>query len=321
MTLMKRVLRLLLAMPLTACGGGGGGGNNAALLEEEARGIPWELLSGKIVYARWENPTSPGNEHGRIFLIDVAARKIRLIYDVPIVNPAPSFESFGWVRDLAIHPDGTSVTFAARDPAHGTWWELHDLSLSDGTQRLLYPEANAHHLYPSWSRDGQLAYVSSADVRKTVDVDGTGRIEGSNDSRVAWTGSGTMFVSLVDPNSSQGNLYLADPTAQTRRPILVNSQPQWDAEIFDSPALSPDGRKLAYVRWGLGVQEDVWVADADGTNRVRLTTEGAWQPAWSADSREVLFTRLQSGIFLVDTATGTLTQVTQHQADYVAWAP
>ena len=298
-------------------------------LEEEARGIPWEILSGKIVYARWETP-APGTSwergfgRGRMFLIDVAARQVRLLRDEVVSGKPPHDTISGYVRDLAIRRDGTSITFALMDP-ETDHWELRDLSFADGTERVLYPDDHAHHLYPSWSKDGHLAYVVHG-VSWGMFVDGVFLLSGPDNSRLAWTASGAVIVSLENVHS-QGNLYLADPATHAITPVVVSSDPDWDAEIFSAPALSLDETKLAYVRWGRGIVENVWVADANGTHPVQLSFDYGQHPAWSADGKSVLFAHKSaspaygSNLYLADVATGALTQVTQHEADYVDWAP
>ncbi|HEU5108716.1 MAG TPA: hypothetical protein VFT95_09185 [Micromonosporaceae bacterium] len=50
------------------------------------------------------------------------------------------------------------------------------------------------------------------------------------------------------------------------------------------PRWSPDGRRLAFLRGGL-----LWVMNADGTAKRRVTTRPAAGPAWSPDGRWIAF--------------------------------
>jgi Tol biopolymer transport system component len=59
---------------------------------------------------------------------------------------------------------------------------------------------------------------------------------------------------------------------------------------LNEPAVSPDGRRVAYS----GVKDDnrdIWVLDLERGTRTRLTTEGSneFSPRWSADGRSVFY--------------------------------
>lgn len=58
------------------------------------------------------------------------------------------------------------------------------------------------------------------------------------------------------------------------------------------PAWSPDGTKLAYA--AKNPSDGIWVADANGANKVRLTSPGIFDdanPTWSPDGSKILFVR------------------------------
>jgi TolB protein len=64
----------------------------------------------------------------------------------------------------------------------------------------------------------------------------------------------------------------------------------------DSPAFSPDGRRIVYTRGRSGLT-DIWVMNADGTGQTNLTpgagTEGG--AAWSPDGTRIAFTSYRDG--------------------------
>jgi Tol biopolymer transport system component len=284
-------------------------------LQQEARGIPWERLSGQIAYSRWDT-TDPGETYGCLFMIDVPARKLRILREARITLVAGDAPA-GWVRDLAFRKDGSTLTFAVLGGADDQW-ELHDLSLASGKEALLFPADHAHHNYPSWSPNGQLAYYSNGADGAYEAVDGRFMLS-SDPGRVAWTAAGALIVTLPD-SSSPGALYLADPATQVITGVVTST----GQEIFDQPALSPDGARLGYIRRGTGVRgEELWIADADGQHRRQLTGGGNadFEPAWSADGQQLLFSRFNQGLFLYDLASGSLVRVTQQRADSMAWSP
>ncbi|HKX84425.1 MAG TPA: LpqB family beta-propeller domain-containing protein [Pyrinomonadaceae bacterium] len=64
-----------------------------------------------------------------------------------------------------------------------------------------------------------------------------------------------------------------------------------NAAIDASPAISPDGRKIAFTSDRDGNYE-IYVMNVDGTNQVRLTTNAAADsgPSWNADGSKIAFT-------------------------------
>ena len=64
------------------------------------------------------------------------------------------------------------------------------------------------------------------------------------------------------------------------------------------PAVSPDGRWIAYYRVVQG-QRDIWVVSADGVSPLPFTTHAASdiQPGWSPDGSKLAFTSERDGLF------------------------
>ena len=86
-------------------------------------------------------------------------------------------------------------------------------------------------------------------------------------------------------------------------------------------ALSPDGRRLAFVGW-TGARTHIWVRSLDSLDaRMLEATEGALQPFWSPDSRFVGFFADTAGeLRKVDAAGGPATTICAAQSDgSVAW--
>ena len=93
---------------------------------------------------------------------------------------------------------------------------------------------------------------------------------------------------LAYTGSQAGNLdiYLRPYSGGPARRLTEHSTDDSD------PALSPDGRQLAWISQVDDVKGDVWVMDLDGGHRRRLsdrrTTDAA--PTWSGDGRRIYYT-------------------------------
>jgi serine/threonine protein kinase/WD40 repeat protein len=88
---------------------------------------------------------------------------------------------------------------------------------------------------------------------------------------------------------AMGALYLHRPAEEPRVLKLQISPPAKSALVSTAPAISPDGRRIAFVAVTDGVHH-VWTRDLDSLeSRLLPGTEGAIEPFWSPDSRSIGF--------------------------------
>lgn len=93
------------------------------------------------------------------------------------------------------------------------------------------------------------------------------------------------------------------------------------------PSWSPDGMQIAFSRFD-GSDNDIWIADADGSNPTQVTNDPAedTEPAWSPDGNSIAFTSDRSGnedVWVMPVAGGAATRVTNNPGSdrEASWSP
>lgn len=106
-------------------------------------------------------------------------------------------------------------------------------------------------------------------------------------------------------------IYVVNETAARDILILRSAGGSWEVEDFlvtnangQSPAISPDGRWLAYVS-DESSQDEIYVTSrGTGEGKWLVSSNGGREPAWSRNGRE-LFYRRGRGIYSVPIAEGS----------------
>jgi hypothetical protein len=259
---------------------------------------------------------------------------------------------------------GTTGVLAFLSNRDGAWnlWSMTPTG-TDLTQLTLSGGLTSR---PNWSLDGQrIAYSAFASGGYQVfvaDSDGGNPRQLTNttatDWEAWWAPDGERLV-FASTRSGESEIYtmLADGSDQR----VIGDQdgflcyPAWSTDgsriIFTSgaaivtinlddpigtrsvigsgrdPSFSPDGSRITFARW-VGDAFDVFIANADGSNEIRLTTHPAsdWNPVWSPDGAKIAFASYRDANWEVYTVRvdGTdLQRITDSPAsDYLpAWGP
>ena len=112
-----------------------------------------------------------------------------------------------------------------------------------------------------------------------------------------WSPDGATLVFTEYHPDSGADLWVLDRAAERVQPFIRTRFNEY------APALSPDGRCLAYVTDESGRAEVVVVAFPDATGRRQLSTEGGTEPQWSRDGSE-LFYRSGHRLMRIDVSGG-----------------
>ncbi len=239
-----------------------------------------------------------------------------------------------YVNEFHVAPstDGTSLVVAARGIASAQWWrrgsshidqsELWWLSGLDGTPsyRQLTPR-DARQVWPMLTGDGRsLYYVSDRGGAENIwmrtmpaasggaPLDAGRKVTTFGDGRVLFPSLSANGKTLVFERDF--GVWTFDPaTRVTRRlPIRLKGTPatpvserQRVTNGFSDLALSPDGRKVAFVARGILFAASA--KDAGDATRVTTVPGIVSQPVWTPDSRRVAYVAAREGaqrIYLYD---------------------
>jgi len=199
----------------------------------------------------------------------------------------------------AFAPDGNAIAFVWRKEGERHGHVYVKLLSSEAPVRLT--TGTADELCPAWSPDGHwIAFIrhdDSQSVILTTPANGGSEHEVYRlPSNSVWEYGGLVWTadeSLIFPQrlteqspSTLVKLSLSDRTVHP----LTNPQQGWDGDW--SPAISPNGKKLAFVRGGPSLfARDIYTMELLSGEPQQLTHDGSAVEGltWSADSSAVVF--------------------------------
>jgi serine/threonine-protein kinase len=226
------------------------------------------------------------------------------------VDPGWTFNPVFNPRSWSLSPDGTRIaTVRPSELGLDVWIK----QLPDGPfDRLTFDRGD--EVFPAWSLDGRSILYSAGTVLSAgptnMDLwrrpaDGTGAPELLLDIerpvvRGEWSPDGTrlVFITGTPQSADQGSIDIAYVRPGERAETPLVASPTF-AEV--DPAISPDGRWLAYVSDESGSPE-VYVRPFPDVEagRVRVSTDGGVVPAWSHSGFELFYLDLDDNMIAAE---------------------
>jgi Tol biopolymer transport system component len=237
----------------------------------------------------------------------------------------------------ALSPDGRRVAFVRGSDHHFVVTDLAghvlgDLGLWDPGPRD--PRYGVPDPFPPiWSPDStKVAYGLGGEL-VVADLDsGAQRTlaggPGEGTGGLVWSAdSSSVFVRIFDTTGNT-DIYVARPDGKGVRPVFTDPLPE------GGPVWSPDGRRLAFIRYG--ANPSLVVTDLNGHARVLATLppdpslpqppvseDSLWPsaPAWSPDGKTIAVVS-NTHILLVNARTGSVHRwkAQTHHAAAVTWS-
>jgi Tol biopolymer transport system component len=228
-------------------------------------------------------------------------------------------------------PDGRRIAYSS---ATSRSWELFTIGV-DGSSPVQLTANDDYDQAPAWSPDGLQIAVARMDSNDqkgeivSVAANGSGeRVvlrepeHATIDDGPWWTPDGTRLLVADHLVSNDRDLYATVGNGGHVTQLTNNSVDDAD------PAVSPDGRLLAFDRGDPGNQE-LYVMRIGGGGLRRLTTNrfvSDVQPSWSPDGTQLAFASNRTGvshIYVIGSNGGRVRRVTAGLAvdSEPAWSP
>jgi len=236
----------------------------------------------------------------------------------------------------AASPDGKSLAFSARGNGPGQWWrkghshlDESEIWIQRGLSTSSYEKAvdmNGKNYWPMWAPDGRSLYFMSDRTgaeniwSQPIGGGAARQLTQFRAGRVLWPDISTDGRTMVfERDFSIWSLDVGSGKAAQvpirRRGASIGpvSEHLSLTTGFSSLALSPDGRKVAFVARG-----EIFAASArDGGEAARVTRSLAneAQIMWAPDSRRIVYVSERDDvnhIFMYDFGASTETQLTSH---------
>ena len=207
----------------------------------------------------------------------------------------------------AFSPDGQRVAYSARGVSKADPFHIFVRAVTQDSPRQL-TAGPANDISPAWSPDGtKIAFLrldegrarylvepmDGGPERQVAEFPATGD-ESQPAPAVSWTRDGSALV-VVEAGEKQAS-GLAVVRLATGQATRITSPPE-GSEGDSTPAVSPDGSTLAFVRSNDSDASDIYLCDLSGAAPRRLTFDerGMRGLAWTSDGHDLVYASNRMG--------------------------
>jgi serine/threonine protein kinase len=211
------------------------------------------------------------------------------------VSPLTAYS--GSVSDGTFSPDAQQIAFTWDGPSHDNV-DIYVRPLAGGSPRRLTTDP-APDIAPAWSPDGRwVAFIRGDGIYLTAASGGPERRLTTLDAdTLAWTNDGESLAASAQVSTGGVNsIYLVSLSSGQIRRLTMPAGSLGDRD----PSFSPDGKKLAFVRWnppaGCGVYLCDFVENSCRNPRPLTRDSEIYGVAWTADGNEIVFSAARGGM-------------------------
>jgi Tol biopolymer transport system component len=207
----------------------------------------------------------------------------------------------------AFSPDGQRVAYSARGTSKVDVYHIYIRAVTTDIPRQV-TKGEGNDVGPVWSPDGtKIAFLRTIEGKAqyvVVPVDGGTEMvmaeppslgnEAQPSPSVSWTHDGKSLVVVL---AGEKDLpALAAVSVETRKMARLTNPPE-GSEGDSTPAVSPDGNSLAFVRGSSAEGADIYLCDLTGGGLRRLTFDD--RPirgiSWTPDGQDVVYASTRVG--------------------------